>query len=197
MSKHTLGPGLTWGHGRSHDRDSCWLPSAARPGRFAEFDNLFRDFVTFVERGQGITRLGMSGPPGLDKETLRCSERRGLIEKPLRSPGGHRLYDQSRSRPFASSRPRGGCGSPSTRLPNSSRSGTGVATMRFSRSVSEKLMEVEQRLSDRTTIRGSLLAAVDAGCEDLHDCAGKARCPIPFTETSSSPTKSALDRRRV
>lgn|SRR5512145_1940479 len=45
--------------------DSCSLPSAARPGRFAEFDNLFRDFVTFVERGQGITRLGMSGPPGV------------------------------------------------------------------------------------------------------------------------------------
>lgn len=139
----------------------------------------------------------LAAAAGLDKEALRCSERRGLIEKPLRSAGGHRLYDQSRSRPFASSRPRSGCGSPSTRLPYSSRSGTGVATMRFSRSVSEKLMEVEQRLSDRTTIRGSLLAAIDAGCEDLHDCAGKACCPIPFTETSSSPTKSALDRRRV
>jgi DNA-binding transcriptional MerR regulator len=30
---------------------------------------------------------------GVNKETLRYYERRGLLEAPERSPGGHRLYD--------------------------------------------------------------------------------------------------------
>ena len=29
---------------------------------------------------------------GVNKETLRYYERRGLLEEPVRSPGGHRLY---------------------------------------------------------------------------------------------------------
>ena len=31
---------------------------------------------------------------GVNRETLRYYERRGLLESPDRSPGGHRLYDQ-------------------------------------------------------------------------------------------------------
>ena len=30
---------------------------------------------------------------GVNRETLRYYERRGLLEMPDRSPGGHRLYD--------------------------------------------------------------------------------------------------------
>jgi len=30
---------------------------------------------------------------GVNRETLRYYERRGLLAKPDRSPGGHRLYD--------------------------------------------------------------------------------------------------------
>jgi DNA-binding transcriptional MerR regulator len=48
-----------------------------------------------------------------------------------------------------------------------------------------KLVEVEQRMADLATIRENLIAALDAGCDDLHQCATSDCCPIPFVELSS------------
>jgi DNA-binding transcriptional MerR regulator len=45
-----------------------------------------------------------------------------------------------------------------------------------------KLAEIDQRIADLGTIRASLVAAIDAGCKDLHECAGSECCPIPFVE---------------
>ena len=52
---------------------------------------------------------------GVNKETLRYYERRGLIDQPDRSPGGHRLYDERAVQTLRSSRQPNGSGSPSTR----------------------------------------------------------------------------------
>lgn len=43
-----------------------------------------------------------------------------------------------------------------------------------------KLTEVEQRIADLGVIRSTLRRALDAGCDDLIECAGDPRCPIPF-----------------
>jgi DNA-binding transcriptional MerR regulator len=43
-----------------------------------------------------------------------------------------------------------------------------------------KLAEVDQKIADLEVIRESLVAARDAGCEDLLACAESDRCPIPF-----------------
>ena len=43
-----------------------------------------------------------------------------------------------------------------------------------------KLAEVEAKIADLQTIADTLRAAVDAGCDDLVECASKACCPIPF-----------------
>jgi MerR family transcriptional regulator, mercuric resistance operon regulatory protein len=45
---------------------------------------------------------------------------------------------------------------------------------------SEKLREVETRIADLQEIRLTLMAAIDAGCDDLIDCAGSDCCPLPF-----------------
>jgi hypothetical protein len=41
---------------------------------------------------------------------------------------------------------------------------------------------VDARIADLETIRTHLVAAIDAGCEDLHVCATSDCCPLPFME---------------
>jgi DNA-binding transcriptional MerR regulator len=43
-----------------------------------------------------------------------------------------------------------------------------------------KLAEVDQKIADLQVIRASLVAARDAGCDDLATCAEVDGCPIPF-----------------
>ena len=43
-------------------------------------------------------------------------------------------------------------------------------------------MEVDQKMADLQVIRASLVAARDAGCDDLVECAGADGCPIPFVQ---------------
>src|SRR6266571_7505932 len=38
---------------------------------------------------------------------------------------------------------------------------------------------------DLLTIRRTLLAALDAGCDDLVTCAGSPDCPLPFVELAA------------
>jgi hypothetical protein len=38
---------------------------------------------------------------------------------------------------------------------------------------------------DLLTIRRTLLAALDAGCDDLVTCAGSPNCPLPFVELAA------------
>ena len=39
-----------------------------------------------------------------------------------------------------------------------------------------------RKIADLTTIRDTLRAALDAGCDDLETCAGHDHCPLPFDE---------------
>jgi DNA-binding transcriptional MerR regulator len=49
----------------------------------------------------------------------------------------------------------------------------------------EKLLEVEARIADLAAIRDNLVAALHAGCEDLHECATSDCCPLPFVEITT------------
>jgi MerR family mercuric resistance operon transcriptional regulator len=50
-----------------------------------------------------------------------------------------------------------------------------------------KLTEVEAKIADLTAIAGTLRAALDAGCDDLMDCAAQPQCPLPFAELGQRP----------
>jgi len=46
-----------------------------------------------------------------------------------------------------------------------------------------KLAEVDAKLVELTTVRDTLRATLDAGCDDLITCAESPCCPLPFAAT--------------
>jgi DNA-binding transcriptional MerR regulator len=109
---------------------------------------------------------------GVNRETLRYYERRGLLGSPDRSPGGHRLYDDQAVTTLrvikAAQRLGFTLAEVADLLEAGRRRGRDNGLQSRAR---EKLVEVEQRIADLATIRDNLVAALDAGCDDLHVCA--------------------------
>ena len=118
---------------------------------------------------------------GVNRETLRYYERRGLLNSPDRSPGGHRLYDDQAVTTLrvikAAQRLGFTLGEVADLIEAGRRHGrnTGLQVR-----AAEKLVEVEERIADLVLIRENVRAALDAGCDDLHQCASSDCCPIPF-----------------
>ncbi len=125
---------------------------------------------------------------GVNRETLRYYERRGLLDAPDRSPGGHRLYDEQAVVTLrvikAAQRLGFTLDEVSDLIQAGRRRGRDDGLQGRARA---KLREVEERLRDLNTIRDSLRAAIDAGCDDLHACASNDCCPIPFHEITLGP----------
>jgi DNA-binding transcriptional MerR regulator len=141
--------------------------------------------VTWLRSGQ------LARAAGVNQQTLRYYERRGLLSAPRRTSGGHRLYPPAAvttlrmikaaqrlgfslaevAELLGASRPR----RPGQGRPVSLRQRAAV-----------KLTEVEARLADLTVVADTLRAALAAGCEDLADCAGQPHCPLPFNSSVSA-----------
>ena len=123
---------------------------------------------------------------GVNRETLRYYERRGLIKQPDRSPGGHRLYDERTVQILriikAAQRLGFTLDEVADLLEVGRRHGgdTGLQAR-----AQAKLVEVEARMADLAAIRDNLRAALDAGCDDLHRCATSDCCPLPFVEITT------------
>lgn len=121
---------------------------------------------------------------GVNVQTLRYYERRGLLDAPRRSPGGHRLYPAETVtllRVVKTTQRLGFTLAEVTDLLDAGRHrpGRDAGLRALAR---EKLTEVEQRLTDLTVIRDTLRAAISAGCDDLIACAGSSCCPLPFVD---------------
>jgi DNA-binding transcriptional MerR regulator len=138
--------------------------------------------------GAGLRSGQVAAAAGVNVETLRYYERRGLLAEPHRSPGGHRLYDAdsvTTLRVIKAAQRLGFTLEEVAELlevgrhrhrPRGSRSGDAGLQAR----ARAKLAEVEERITDLVAIRDNLRAALDAGCDDLIACAGTDCCPIPF-----------------
>ena len=128
----------------------------------------------------------LAAATGVNRETLRYYERRGLLARPDRSPGGHRLYPAetvTRLRVVKAAQRLGFTLDEVRELldvgrPHGRDTGLQVRAR-------EKLVEVEARIADLTAIRDDLTAALAMGCDDLHECATSDCCPIPFVELAS------------
>lgn len=122
---------------------------------------------------------------GVNQQTLRYYERRGLLPEPDRSPGGHRLYDPSAVtvlRVIKAAQRLGFTLDEVADLIEAGRHRHGTrADAGLQTQARTKLAEVEARISDLTVIRDALRSALDAGCDDLVACADSDCCPIPFT----------------
>jgi len=125
----------------------------------------------------------VAGAAGVNVETLRYYERRGLLPRPERSPGGHRLYDDGAVATLRVVKAAQRLGFTLAEVAELIETGRRRGrTVNLQDRAREKLVEVEARIADLETIRSTLVAAIAAGCEDLHKCAGSDCCPIPFQE---------------
>jgi DNA-binding transcriptional MerR regulator len=157
-----------------------------------------RDEPTGLRSGQ------VAAAAEVNVETLRYYERRGLLAEPDRSPGGHRLYPAETVtvlRVIKAAQRLGFTLEEVAELLDVGRHHHGHQRTSPRRRHTEdaglqqraraKLAEVEERISDLTTIRDTLIAALDAGCDDLVACAGNDCCPIPFATITTRPPEAA------
>ena len=143
----------------------------------------------------GALRAGqVADAVGINIETLRYYERRGIIPAPDRSPGGHRVYDDDTVtilRVIKAAQRLGFSLDEVAELLEAGRHRHGAAAGLQARAEA-KLVEINAKIADLEGIRDSLVTARDAGCDDLIQCAGEECCPIPFVQIGTRPESSVL-----
>lgn len=123
----------------------------------------------------------LSAAAGVNPQTLRYYERRGLLAEPDRSPGGHRLYPAQAvtvlrvikaAQRFTLDEVADllAAAQSAHRRPEAGLQGRAAA----------KLAEIDGKLAEITTVRDTLRAALTAGCDDLLACSENPDCPVPF-----------------
>jgi DNA-binding transcriptional MerR regulator len=128
---------------------------------------------------------------GINIETLRYYERRGIIPAPDRSPGGHRVYDEDTVtilRVIKAAQRLGFSLDEVAELLEAGRHRHGAGPGAGLQARAEaKLVEINEKIADLEVIRDSLIQARDAGCDDLVQCASEECCPIPFVQIGTRP----------
>jgi DNA-binding transcriptional MerR regulator len=126
---------------------------------------------------------------GVNVQTLRYYERRGLLTEPERTFGGHRLYPPqtvTALRVIKAAQRLGFTLDEIAELLALGRHRHDTRRPRLHDRTVEKLADVEAKIADLAVIRDTLRAAVDAGCDDLETCAASASCPLPFGELAGN-----------
>lgn len=129
---------------------------------------------------------------GVNVETLRYYERRGIIKEPQRSLGGHRLYPEetvTTLRVIKAAQSLGFTLDEVAELLEAGRHNHGAGLQSRTEA---KLAEVDRKIADLNVIRETLVAARDAGCDDLIQCAASDCCPLPFVQIGTRPEPSTL-----
>jgi MerR family mercuric resistance operon transcriptional regulator len=130
----------------------------------------------------GALRSGqVAQAAGVNFQTLRYYERRGLLTPFDRTPGGHRLYPPEAVtllRVIKAAQRLGFTLEEVADLLEAGRHRHGQPVdAGLARHARAKLAEVEAKLADLHIIRGTLQAALDAGCDNLLACAAIPSCP--------------------
>jgi MerR family mercuric resistance operon transcriptional regulator len=136
-----------------------------------------------VDVGEGLRSGALARAAGVNEQTLRYYERRGLLMPAARTLGGHRLYSPDAVtvlRVIKAAQRLGFSLDEIAELIEVGRHHHGTADAGLQARAGEKLREVESRIADLQEIRATLRAAIDAGCDDLLQCAGSDCCPLPF-----------------
>jgi len=134
----------------------------------------------------GLRSGELADAAGVNLQTLRYYERRGLLAEPRRSPGGHRLYPAealTTLRVIKTAQRLGFTLNEVAELVDlgSHRHGRRRDTGLQGRAAT-KLTEIEAKIADLQVIAASLRTALDAGCDDLATCATTDSCPLPFAD---------------
>ncbi|MEV6596949.1 MerR family transcriptional regulator [Actinoplanes sp. NPDC051346] len=119
---------------------------------------------------------------GVNIQTLRYYERRGLIAEPDRSPGGHRTYPADTVTLLGVIKAAQRLGFTLDEVAELLDTGRrGHPTPDLKARAEAKIAEVERKIADLCTIRDSLLQVVAAGCDSLTACTCND-CPLPFAD---------------
>jgi MerR family mercuric resistance operon transcriptional regulator len=140
-------------------------------------------------RYEGLRSRQVADAAGVNPETLRYYERRGLLAEPERSLGGHRLYPPETVtvlRVIKTAQRLGFTLEEVTDLLEATRHRHRRPDAGLQERARLKLIEVERRITDLEVIRSTLHEAINAGCDDLMACADQPCCPLPFAELASS-----------
>lgn len=130
----------------------------------------------------GLRSGELAAAAGVNVQTLRYYERRGLLGRPDRSLGGHQRYPErtltilriikaAQRLGFSLDEVAQLLGSAPRRVREA---GLPVRT-------AGKLAEVDAKLAELTEVRDTLRAMLAAGCDDLFVCSENPSCPLPFT----------------
>jgi DNA-binding transcriptional MerR regulator len=138
-----------------------------------------------IEPTGGLRAGQVAAAAGVNLQTLRYYERRGLLAAPDRTLGGHRVYSAEAVtllRVIKTAQRLGFTLAEVAELLETGSHHHGRRPAEVQSRAAAKLAEVEQKIVDLTVIRDTLREAIDAGCDDLIACAGSPGCPLPFTD---------------
>lgn len=133
---------------------------------------------------EGLRSSQVADAAGVNPQTLRYYERRGLIAEPERTLGGHRLYPAETVailRIIKTAQRLGFTLEEIADLQEAAQHRHRRADTGLRERTRLKLIEVEQRIADLQIIRATLQDAIDAGCDDVMACAAEPSCPLPFS----------------
>ncbi|MGW0007562.1 MerR family transcriptional regulator [Nocardia grenadensis] len=132
----------------------------------------------------------LAAAAGMNPQTLRYYERRRLLTRPDRSPGGHRLYAEQAVtvlRVIKAAQRLGFTLDEVAGLLATTRSARHRRDSGLRARIAVKLAEVEAKLAELSAVRDTLRAALAEGCADLLVCSETPGCPVPF-DTGAVPT---------
>jgi MerR family transcriptional regulator, mercuric resistance operon regulatory protein len=118
---------------------------------------------------------------GVNLQTLRYYERRGLLAEPIRTLGGHRLYPEEAVTTLRVIKTAQRLGFTLDEVADLLEA-AGHRRAGGDAGLAARLAEVETRIADLQVIADTLRTALDAGCRDILACAASPRCPLPFAE---------------
>ena len=143
----------------------------------------------------GLRSGELAAAAGVNLQTVRYYERRGLLAEPERSLGGHRIYPERAVivlRVIKAAQRLGFTLDEVAELLETGRHHHGrPADAGLRERATAKLVEVETRIADLQVIATTLRAALDAGCADLITCAATPECPLPFADLAMSGADDA------
>jgi len=123
---------------------------------------------------------------GVNIQTLRYYERRGLLDAPPRRPSGQREYPEGAVRLLRTIKAAQRLGFTLAEIEelidlSEHRRGTGELRLR----AQLKVAEVDARIGQLQQVREALLTVVAAECDSLTDCTCGAGSPLPVLEPAT------------
>ncbi|OAA20104.1 putative transcriptional regulator [Frankia sp. EI5c] len=137
--------------------------------------------------GAALRSGELAAAAGVNLQTVRYYERRGLLAEPARTPGGHRLYPADAVTLLGVIKAAQRLGFTLDEVADlldtgRRRHSSGALKER----ALAKLDEINTKIRDLETIRAALSGVVEAGCDSLTHCTCPD-CPLPYVEIARRP----------